>query len=156
MPDFPPFTIHTWHAASTLALVGLIWVVQLAIYHLFSMVHMDGVHRDGVHRHSFCAYHEAYCARIAWVVAPLMLTELLSAIGLLWLDPGPFQRAELWWGLGAIGGVWLSTAALSVPAHRKLLNGFEERAYRALVLTNWLRTALWTARGIWVCYALDR
>ena len=146
MDSIPPFSLTQWHALSTFGLFGLIWVVQLAIYPLFSKVGRD----------RFCEYHEAYCARIAWVVAPLMFIELLSALALLFVASGPFGRGELWWGLAAIVGVWMSTAFLSVPAHRRLIQGFDERAFRRLVWTNWIRTGLWSARAIWIASSLSQ
>lgn len=147
MPDSPfVVSLTTAHAVSTWALVGLIWVVQLAIYPLFRQV--------GVER--FRSYHAAYCARIAWVVAPCMLVELLAAVGLLWLGEGPFRRSELVLGLVAIAGIWLATALFSVPAHRQLARGFDAAAQRRLVRTNWIRTVLWTGRGVWIAWVMDR
>ena len=145
MHTIPPFSLTVWHALATFGLLGLIWVVQLAIYPLFAKVG----------RAEFARYHEAYCARIAWVVAPLMFIELLSAIALLYVASGPFQEAELWWGLAAIVAIWVSTAALSVPEHRRLLKGFDQRAFQRLVWTNWIRTALWTARAVWIAATLS-
>jgi hypothetical protein len=34
-----------------------------------------------------------------------------------------------------------------VPQHRRLERGWGERAHRALVRGNWLRTAAWTVRA---------
>ncbi len=51
-------------------------------------------------------------------------------------------------GLGLLIVIWVSTAALSVPAHDVLTAGFSDGAYRKLVNTNWIRTVAWTARGV--------
>lgn len=145
MELFPPFTLTVWHAWTTFALFGLIWVVQLAIYPLFARIGPD----------HFCEYHESYCARITWVVAPLMLIEILSAAALLWLDSGRFDRTDLQLNFAAIVAVWVSTAMFSVPAHRRLLRGFEESAYRRLVHTNRIRTGLWSVRTLWLAGVLS-
>jgi hypothetical protein len=44
--------------------------------------------------------------------------------------------------------VWLSTAFVQVPLHARLSAGFDTRAHRRLVATNWVRTLSWTARGL--------
>ncbi len=140
-----PFSLTAWHTLVTFALFGLIWVVQLAIYPLFQRVGREG----------FVAYHAAYCARIAWVVTPLMMIEVLSIVGLMWLDPGPFAPRELGFNLAAIAGIWGATALWSVPAHRRLTRGFDPAAFQSLVKTNWIRTGLWTARALWLADALS-
>ena len=63
------------HAASTWALVGLIWIVQLVHYPLMATVGTP----------QFPSYHAAHAQRITWVVAPLMLAELATAGLLVWL-----------------------------------------------------------------------
>ena len=133
--------VELLHAAATWALVGLIWVVQVVIYPQFG----------AVGRAEFAAYHADYTRRISWVVGPLMLAELGSAAWLL-------ARGERcgWFliSLGLLAVNWLSTAAVQVPLHGRLERGFEEKAHRALVRTNWVRTSAWTARGALVVYGL--
>ena len=56
---------------------------------------------------------------------------------------------------GLIFVIWLSTAILQVPLHRKLeLGGYDARVIRRLVATNWLRTLAWSARAVLVLLAL--
>ena len=43
--------------------------------------------------------------------------------------------------------IWASTALIQVPCHAKLVEGFDARAHRRLVDTNWIRTIAWTLRG---------
>ena len=50
-------------AAATLAMVGLIWFVQIVHYPLMAQVGRD----------SFAHYEASHTARTTWVVAPLML-----------------------------------------------------------------------------------
>ena len=56
--------------------------------------------------------------------------------------------AATWVGVGLLAGAWLSTALIQVPCHRRLERGFDAAAHARLVRTNWIRTALWSARGI--------
>jgi hypothetical protein len=57
-------------------------------------------------------------------------------------------------GLALLAGIWLSTFLLQVPQHNVLLQGFAEEAHRKLVITNWIRTVLWSCRGILVLWML--
>lgn len=122
------------HAAATWALVGLIWTVQLVHYPLLA----------GFDRTRFTELHAAHSDRITWVVAPLMLAELATAV-LLALHLG---GAVAWAGLALAVTVWALTAFVSVPCHRVLAGGFDAVAHARLVRTNWLRTAAWSVRGL--------
>jgi len=42
----------------------------------------------------------------------------------------------------------VSTVVLQAPQHAILSRGFDERAYRRLLGTQWIRTVAWTAGGI--------
>jgi hypothetical protein len=133
--------VELMHGAVTWALVGLIWVVQLVIYPQFG----------SVGRAEFVTYHADYTRRISWVVGPLMLAEIGSA-GWIWSN----GERGIWFliSLGLLAVNWISTALIQVPLHRKLDRGFEPEAHRALVRTNWLRTAAWTGRGLLAVYGL--
>ena len=50
--------------------------------------------------------------------------------------------------LAGVVAIWAATASLSVPQHARLADGFDATAFRLLVQTNWVRTALWTARTV--------
>ena len=118
------------HCAATWFMVGLIWFVQVSHYPLFRLA-------DPV------AYVPAHIRRTTLVVAPPMLLELALSVLLVWSRPGPLA----WTGLALLFFVWLSTALLQVPIHRRLARGFEAAPHRRLVRTNWIRTVLWSARG---------
>jgi len=53
-----------------------------------------------------------------------------------------------WIGIALLLLIWLSTAVLQVPAHHRLGSGFDPATHRRLVLTNWVRTWAWSARGV--------
>lgn len=121
------------HAAATWFLVGLIWIVQVVHYPLFSLVGADG----------YVAYQRSHMSRITWIVAPAMFVELFVAAAAVWV----LGSALSWIGAALLAGVWGSTFLLQVPLHGRLIGGFDANAHRLLVMTNWLRTALWSARG---------
>ena len=130
--------------ASTGVMIGIIWFVQVVHYPLFARVGAEG----------FAAYEAAHSRWTTVVVGPPMLLELGTGAYLA-LDPPPgISPLLLWIGLGLIGVVWLSTAFVQVPAHRRLERGWDASAHRALVLSNWIRTVAWTTRGIIVLWIL--
>ena len=125
------------HLAATLFMVGVIWFVQVVHYPLFARVGGDG----------WVGYAGQHTRRTGWVVAPPMLVEAAAAGGLVIVRPVAIPSAWAWLGLLLLGLVWLSTARVQVPRHRRLGEGFDAGVARSLVSSNWVRTAGWSARG---------
>lgn len=141
-------TIHPWfwaHVFATLAMVGLIWTIQLVHYPLMAEV-----------RNGFVNYHDQHCARIAWLVGPLMGVEALTGLLLLYERPPGVGQIPVWVGFLLIGLIWAATAFLSVPEHSRLTRGYDARAISRLVDTNWIRTLAWSARGALVLWMASR
>lgn len=134
-------TVLTIQVLSTLALVGLIWFVQLVHYPLLAVAPERG----------FPALHREHLRRTGLVVRPLMLTELATAVLLAW-QPGAAPPTAVALGLGLLCGIWGMTFAVHVPQHRILSRGFDPGVLRALMCMNWIRTLLWTARGATVLW----
>lgn len=132
---------QTWilnlHAATTLAMAGLIWFVQVVHYPLFA--HIDEA--------AFCSYAAQHVRRTGFVVAPLMLIECATATWLMLQPPGTDIAATSYAGFALLLVAWLSTAMLQIPCHRRLENGKDLATIQRLVATNWIRTAAWTGRG---------
>lgn len=129
-------------------MVGLIWMVQVVHYPMF----------DRVGAEEFVRYEADHCRLITPVVGLPMLVEMFTAIAILFFlwDREDF-RVWLTLSLGLLIGIWLTTAFFSVPCHNKLAQGFNYESYRWLVATNWIRTALWTSRGLilaWLVHQL--
>jgi hypothetical protein len=122
---------------STLMMAGVIWFVQIVHYPLFAMVGSDG----------FTTYERTHQTMTTWVVAPLMLVELASAVRLALNVISPVRAVEAWVGLALTAVAWVSTFALQVPLHEKLAHGFDAAAAERLIATNWVRTAAWSLRG---------
>ncbi len=133
------------NVASTWFMVGLIWFVQLVHYAQFPQIGSDG----------FCNYHRRHTRFTTVVVGPPMLVEMATAV-LMLVRPHPAMPTAAAWAGGALALlIWLSTAFLQVPKHDILSRGFDAAACRTLLVTNWIRTILWTARGVlmaWVMY----
>ncbi|MEM7310079.1 MAG: hypothetical protein AAF682_25610 [Planctomycetota bacterium] len=132
------------HVAATWALVGLIWVVQLVIYPSFAFLGSP----------ELPAFHDAHCRRITWIVAPLMGVELLSAVVLLAEPPEGASAAVMWAGAALIAVNWACTGLVSVPLHARLVSRQRPEVQARLVVTNWVRTASWSLRGVLVALLL--
>ena len=109
----------------TVALVILIWIIQVLHYPSFLFV-------DKTEFSKFEAFHTK---RISILVLPLMVSELI--LGLVHLN---------YLILGIIVLIWLSTFFIQVPCHEKLKFGFDKLTIERLIITNWIRTSLWTVK----------
>jgi hypothetical protein len=125
------------HAAATWFMVGVIWFVQIVHYPLFAEVSRDAT----------APYAYEHQRRTGWVVGPVMLVEMASAILVTLFRPAGLHLPIVLAGLFLLAVVWISTFALQIPIFAKLLIGFDESLHRRLVRTNWIRTVAWTARG---------
>jgi hypothetical protein len=108
---------------------------------------------------SFPAYEAAHQVRITWIVAPLMIVELAAAAWLAFRPPPGIPPAAAWTGLALALIAWAVTGLVSAPLHGVLAGGFDAGAHRALVTTNWIRTAAWTGRAglaLWMASRLAR
>lgn len=132
------------HAGATLYMTGLIWFVQVVHYPLFLTVGAD----------AFRQYSENHQRRTTLAVAPAMLLEVGTAIGLVALLPAGPARVAAWVGLGLLGAIWLSTAFIQVPLHRRLLSGYHRHTIEQLVHSNWFRTFAWTLRAVLALWLL--
>lgn len=132
--------------AATWGMVGVIWIVQLVHYPLFSRVGEP----------EFVDYQAGHVVRISWVVLPLMLAELATAMALVLAPEAVAPRAAAVAGLALVVLIWLSTFLLSVPCHSALETGFDAAVHARLVVTNWPRTILWTVRGVLVAWLVAR
>lgn len=126
------------NAVATLAMVGLIWFVQVVHYPL--LAHLDAA---GIADHQRLT---------GYVVAAPMVVEAATAALLVVDRPPGVPAAAAWIGAGLVVVVWVSTVLLQVPMHRALAGGAGD--VRRLVRDNWVRTAAWTARGAVVAWML--
>ena len=130
--------------SATWYLVGLIWMVQIVHYNLF----------DRVETNAFTRYESDHTRLITPIVGPPMLMEIATAALLISYAPLGFPKWAAYTGLVAVVLIWISTAFIQVPCHTKLAEGFDQDTYIWLVRSNWIRTTLWTARGVLMSYFL--
>lgn len=122
-------TVALCHLSATLFTVGAVWFVQVVHYPL-----MAGQSAEYARQHG---------RRTGWVLGPVMLAELGTALMLAWRVP----EWPTLVGLALLLVMWASTWCVQVPNHKRLVVAFDADAHRRLVATNWVRTGLWTARG---------
>jgi len=138
------------HFAATSYLVGVIWLIQVVHYPMMGQLD-PACASDACKRHA---------ARITPVVGIPMLVEAATAVALVWpglLSISQGSRIAAWVGLALLAAIWISTFALQVPQHERLAKqdkAIDSPAVRALVSTNWIRTALWTLRLPLAAYIL--
>ncbi len=125
------------HLVATLAMVGVIIFVQIVHYPLMARVGRDAFER----------YEAGHTVRTAWVVIPLMVTELSTAVWLAALPAAAADRPLAYVGLALLAVIWLSTALVQAPLHGRLSKGFDEALHGRLVRSNWVRTLAWLARA---------
>ncbi len=139
-----PKIIFILNLASTFYMVGLIWFVQIVHYPLFKSVGKD----------NFVNYEASHSFLTTMVVLPPMLIEMFTAFALIFY-PTPSLKGNLVYLLFfMVVLIWTSTGLLQVPQHSILGAGFNETAHNKLVYTNWIRTILWTLRGIILCFLI--
>jgi uncharacterized membrane protein len=136
MPD--PQSVFLVHLAATLFMSGLIWFVQVVHYPMFS----------AVGREQFAEYEVVHSRRTTWVVAPVMLVEAATGLILAVRPPLESLRGAMLAAGALLAAIWLSTAFLQVPRHRRLESGYDESTHRTLVSTNVIRTVAWSARSV--------
>jgi hypothetical protein len=142
MPDHLPHALWLIHLAATLFLVGLIWVVQVVHYPLFARVGVEQFHD----------YWRGHTRLITWLVAPAMLAEVVTSVLLFAVRPAGLSLPVLGVAFGLLAVNWLSTWLVQIPLHEQLGRRFEADTLGRLVLTNWVRTAAWTLRGVLVLW----
>ena len=134
-------TLEFLNLAFAVALVVIIWIVQLVHYPTFRFVDPS----------KFIAFHNFHTNNITYVVAPLMIAELIVAGLLVFKTSSAFTIVNI----GLVVATWVLTFAISVPLHNKLAEaGFDEKVINQLCKTNWLRTGVWTLRFFAAVYAL--
>lgn len=121
--------ISSWFA------VGSVWTMQILNYPLLTRVGTE----------DFAAYERAHNRRFAIVMGPPVAVAILSLVALALPGPRRVGEAELFAAAGLMVIIITLTALFAAPAHARLANGFDRRAYDRLILSSWLRTLAWSA-----------
>ena len=119
---------------STSVMVGVIWVIQLLHYPSFHFINDQ----------KYIEFQHFHMKRISFIVVPVMLIELASALSLAYF----FRSSLTIILLALLLGIWAITFIFFTNMHQKLTDGYDQSIVDRLVQINWSRTALWTLRLI--------
>jgi hypothetical protein len=116
-------------------LTGLIWFVQVVHYPLFAAVGAG----------AFPEYHRAHTRRTTLIVAGPMLAEALASATMVLAPPVHVGRGLPLISLALVTAIWVSTAMVQVPLHRRLSQvGLDPATIDRLARSNAARVLLWT------------
>jgi hypothetical protein len=119
---------------STLMLTGVIWTIQLVHYPSFIYVADE----------NFIEFESHHSKSISFIVVPLMIIELVTAVFLLYTNTNYMLVINLLLVLL----IWMVTFFLSVPCHKILIKKKCLLTIQKLINTNWLRTTFWSIKSI--------
>ena len=119
---------------STSVMVGVIWVIQLLHYPSFHFINDQ----------KYIEFQHFHMQRISFIVVPVMLIELASALLLAYF----FESSLTIILLALVLGIWAITFIFFTNMHQKLTDGYNHSIVDRLVQINWSRTALWSLRLI--------
>lgn len=122
--------------AASWAMVGIIWFVQIVHYPLLAQLRDDVARTSAEHRW-----------RTAVVVAAPMVAQGVATLVLLAAPPEQVWAPWPWVSAGFLAVALGVTVAVSVPLHVRMTEAGDIQAGHRLVVTNWWRTAAWTAHA---------
>ena len=130
------------HIVFSLYLLGVIWFVQLVHYPTFLFLKIENEENPFV-------FHQA---RSSLAILPPMSLELVSVI-LLMFYPYPNYTIVVTLLVFTLL-IWLATLTLQWPCIKTLKEEKTEEIVKKLIWTNWLRTALWSLKGLYIFFLL--
>ena len=111
-------------------LVSLVFMTQFITYPTF--LHID--------KDKFSEYHRKYVNNISFIVAPVMLIELLTLLLIAYFSKD-FLIIK---SLILLLVIWLTTFFIMIPSHNKISKSFNKKEINRLINYNWIRTILWS------------
>ena len=111
-------------------LVSLVFMTQFITYPTF--LHID--------KDKFSEYHRKYVNNISFIVAPVMLIELLT-LSLIAYFSSEFLIIK---SLFLLLVIWLTTFFIMIPSHNRISKSFNIKEIKSLINYNWIRTILWS------------
>jgi hypothetical protein len=112
-------------------LVVLIWLVQVVIYPSFTYYKPDDLIK----------WHHKYTTRLAFIVIPLMLSQLLLAIVAFFYYLNTLSICSL----VIVLFLWMFTFLSFAPLHHKISEGnTNQTLLQLLIRRNWIRTFFWS------------
>ena len=121
----------------TWVMTGILWFTQIVHYPLYVKI-----------KEGFIDYERAHMRRAALLIAPIMLAEAITAVWLISLFTEKILLRLAGANLIMLILIWLATFLFQITQHQKLSVRFSRRILAALITSNWIRTVLWTIKGV--------
>ena len=93
-----------------------------------------------IDKDKFSEYHRKYVNNISFIVAPVMLIELLT-LSLIAYFSSEFLIIK---SLFLLLVIWLTTFFIMIPSHNRISKSFNKKEIKSLINYNWVRTILWS------------
>lgn len=119
-------------------LVSLVFMTQFITYPTF--LHID--------KDKFSEYHRKYVNNISFIVAPVMLIELLT-LSLIAYFSSEFLIIK---SLILLLVIWLTTFFIMIPSHNRISKSFNKKEIISLINYNWVRTILWSLKLLLIIF----
>ena len=119
-------------------LVSLVFMTQFITYPTF--LHID--------KDKFSEYHRKYVNNISFIVAPVMLIELLTLFLIAYFSKD-FLIIK---SLILLLVIWLTTFFIMIPSHNRISKSFNKKEIISLINYNWVRTILWSLKLLLIIF----
>jgi hypothetical protein len=117
-------------------MVGVSLITHFVTYPSFKLIKSS----------SFSEFHKSYTKKMLFIVAPVMILELISSLLLVIFDISD-NHTEIGLLITLIL-IWLLTFFNIVPIHNKLTVNYDKDLNQKLIKLNGLRTILWILKLI--------
>ena len=121
---------------TNLIMVGVSLITQFVTYPSFNLIKSI----------TFSEFHKSYTKKMLFIVAPVMILELISSLLLVIFDISD-NHTEIGLLITLIL-IWLLTFFNIVPIHNKLTVNYNKDLNQKLIKLNGLRTILWILKLI--------
>ncbi|QVL56875.1 MAG: hypothetical protein KFB93_05685 [Simkaniaceae bacterium] len=128
---------------ATWVLIGIMWFSQVVHYPLYKKI-----------KEGFVEYERSHIRRAALLLGPIMLVEAVTAFLLVGATPGGILTTLAGVNLVLLVLIWLSTFLFQITLHQKLSIRFSPKVLRNLITSNWIRTLLWTLKGVIIIFMI--
>ena len=121
---------------SNLIMIGVSLITHFVTYPSFKLIKSS----------LFSEFHKSYTNRMLFIVAPVMILELISSLFLVIFDVSD-NNTEIGLLISLIL-IWFVTFFIIVPIHNKLTVNYNKDLNQKLIKYNGLRTILWIIKLI--------
>ena len=121
---------------TNLIMVGISLITHFVTYPSFRLIKSN----------TFSEFHKSYTKKMLFIVAPVMILELISSLLLVIFDISD-NNTEICLLITLIL-IWILTFLTIVPIHNKLTVNYNKDLNQKLIKLNGLRTILWILKLI--------